>query len=485
MNNRNTIAHILSAMCLGMPITGHAFLGGLFVTNATGEEQQAEAIEMEASLFVQNKHPALRPFFYSLWSEGERNAVLNLNYLGLAAMETRQVDVAKAAFDESITRIEAIYANDANAEKAKSLWSEESVKDFKGEPHERSMTYYYRGLLYAMDGDYQNARASFLSADRHDTLSEQELYQGDFGLMNYLAAWASYCDGDDSRASELGSRAIKQDHSHFSELGYTHPYLLLIDAGTGPKKTGAGQYNEILTITPSNTKSDIITSIETSSPGKFSKLFDVGSVTYQATTRGGRPFQGILNGKALFKENADTFGTAAIDIGNTALMTGAYSGNSDSMRAGSIISIIGAISKIAAASATPTADTRAWNSLPDKVVLAYSDAVPTTAPIHKISYSAGSGIKTTASHLHSIHGKCSLSWGRTRSALIDLDERGAILSRKPEIHEDRRGTKNKAFRAMLVDRFSQGDQSKVDIMPASKTPANSAATSALNIFGDI
>lgn len=109
--------------------------------------------------FIASKPIPLQPFFKTLFEEGERNAVLNYDRLGLAALENKNFDIADKAFDMAITRIDAIYADNAAAEAARSKFHEEAVKDFKGESYERAMTYYYRGLLYLNSGEYDNARA--------------------------------------------------------------------------------------------------------------------------------------------------------------------------------------------------------------------------------------------------------------------------------------------------------------------------------------
>ncbi|MEC8183119.1 MAG: hypothetical protein VX123_13805 [Pseudomonadota bacterium] len=44
---------------------------------------------------------------------------------------------------------------------ARSNFAREDVKDFKGEPFERAMVFYYLGLSYLALGDFENARASF------------------------------------------------------------------------------------------------------------------------------------------------------------------------------------------------------------------------------------------------------------------------------------------------------------------------------------
>ena len=59
-------------------------------------------------------------------------------------------------------------------------------KTFIGEPYERSMAYFYRGVIYWMDGELDNARACFKSAEFEDSDAENEEYTGDWVLPDYL-----------------------------------------------------------------------------------------------------------------------------------------------------------------------------------------------------------------------------------------------------------------------------------------------------------
>ena len=81
-----------------------------------------------------------------------------------SAMRRAQFDEAKRLLDDALLTMGASLANDKSAKKARSLFSEESKKTFRGEPYERVMAYYYRGILYWMDGEPDNARACFRSA---------------------------------------------------------------------------------------------------------------------------------------------------------------------------------------------------------------------------------------------------------------------------------------------------------------------------------
>src|ERR1700683_4680814 len=146
-------------------IIGATIAPGFGASPTHAMDSGSKKILADAQQFAADKPPELQPLFNALYVEGEHNAVLNFDYLGLAALEVGDYGVAEKALDAAIERIEAIYADNLSAKKAKSVFSAEKVKDFKGEPYERAMTYFYRGVLYLRVGDYQNARASFLSAE--------------------------------------------------------------------------------------------------------------------------------------------------------------------------------------------------------------------------------------------------------------------------------------------------------------------------------
>ncbi|MFP3441488.1 hypothetical protein R0K18_27540, partial [Pantoea sp. SIMBA_133] len=81
---------------------------------------------------------------------------------------------AKNTLTQARLEIENVYADSDAARKARSIWYEEAEKDFKGEPYERAMVYLYLGLIYLEEGDYGNARASFLAGLLQDAFAEEE-----------------------------------------------------------------------------------------------------------------------------------------------------------------------------------------------------------------------------------------------------------------------------------------------------------------------
>src|SRR6185295_11142089 len=103
--------------------------------------------------------------------------------------------------------------NDEAAKRARSYFSPERSKTFIGEPYERVMAYYYRGLLYWRDGELDNARACFRNAQFIDSAAVEQGYRGDYVLFDYLDGLATARLGDDggdafARANKLAKHDL-------------------------------------------------------------------------------------------------------------------------------------------------------------------------------------------------------------------------------------------------------------------------------------
>ena len=431
-------AHIAVAAAL-ISLAGCAHMEGGFP-----EERNPQADE-----FAAKAPEKLRPFYRALYLEGERNAVLNFNHLGLAAMEIGEWDTAKKAFDQAIQRIDSIYADDENARKAKSVWSKERVKDWKGEPYERAMAYYYRGLLYLRDGEFDNAAAAFRAADYQDTQAEQEAFQGDFGLMPFLAAWAQNCRGNAGVAKDLYSQAVSKDKA-LEPLSIDQRFLVLVDSGRGPVKYGEGKFKEVLKFRAAPDAKDSAVLVDAG--GKALPVHAAGDVQYQAETRGGRAVDGILNGKAQWKENTGTAGQVATSVGMASMHAGVMSNNDNMAQFGALASFAGLFAQVAAQAMTPEADTRAWGSLPGAIYVGSAE-LPLADFKLGLTFDAGAGAQTKEVQLAAKHQDCAIAWTRTRSALAPQDGGLASITPSPRLDDSGRQQQNTAFRAQLLQTF--------------------------------
>jgi outer membrane protein assembly factor BamD (BamD/ComL family) len=66
---------------------------------------------------------------------------------GLAAFEAGADKIAAASFDDALNYIEAIYADNPTAEKARSTFLPERTKEYKGESYEQAMASLSRPAL--------------------------------------------------------------------------------------------------------------------------------------------------------------------------------------------------------------------------------------------------------------------------------------------------------------------------------------------------
>ncbi len=349
-----------------------------------------------AQAFVAARPEPLRSFFAALYADGERNAVLNFAKLGQAAIRTGDYAIAERALDEALTRIEQIYKNEPAAKAARDTFTREGIRDFKGEPYERAMVFYYRGLLYLRAGDYDNARASFVAGEYQDTLSEAEEFKGDFGMMSFLAGWAAHCAGNNSASDDFFKTAEAQS------LAIQRPaagdnLLVIREDGTGPVKVPKGAKRQLMSVARSFAFADAAEQhAEVDGAAKPIKL--AGDLTFQAQTRGGRAFDWIANGKANFVARTtmggDVIGTIGSAIANTNPITGLAVA-----AAGLLIGEVGSKGRA-------NADLRTWETLPDRVYLGSFKAPapkvgPSPAP-DELPSMVGSG------------GRCSIDWSSSR-----------------------------------------------------------------------
>lgn len=292
--------------------------------------------------------------------------------IAASALRAGQPDEAKLRLDTALPLIGGILANDADAKKARSLFSAESTKTFIGEPHERVMAYYYRGLLYWRDGQPDNARACYRSGQLIDSDAETAEYKSDYVLLDYLDGLVSAklaADGSDGFArAQANAKNLK-----LPAYDPAANVLIFAEYGTGPRKYGGGEYGEQLKFFVKNSTAHAAT---LNLNGQSVNLPAYDDLNFQATTRGGRVMDYILGGKAVFKRTTNTVGEVAL-IG---AMIAANNGSRDGDRAAVALGAIGLIGKIASAATTPRADIRMWDNLPQRLSFAALRLAPGDYP---------------------------------------------------------------------------------------------------------
>ena len=274
--------------------------------------------EQEAN--IAEKPSGLQPLYRKVVAEGQRDFVLNHMNAGLAAFGEGHFDLAEESFEAALVRIETTHANTEAVIKARSLWHEEGAKDFKGEPYERSMAYYYRGLLAMRKADYEYARACFLSGSFQDAFAEEHQYRSDFALMMYLAAWASHLNHDyDYVADYLYETTEIRPGCPYP--GEADRLLIIAETGRAPRKLADGVGHYQLKFFRGKNFSENIATVRI---GDFSKvLYPIEDIFWQARTRGGRRIDKILKEKVVFLEYTQYTGTTLTGTARVALTASA------------------------------------------------------------------------------------------------------------------------------------------------------------------
>ena len=286
-----------------------------------------------------------------------RDKVLWQYRTAAAALRAGDYAQAKTLLDDALLTLGGIYGKDKSAKKSRSYFSAESKKTFIGEPYERVMAYYYRGLLYWMDGEADNARACFRTGELEDS-SEEEHYSSDYALLDYLDGFATSKLGGDG--SDAFARAVKLCTSGEKPPPYDPQAraLFFVEFGPGPTKICTGEYREKLRFrVPESLVTSALLKINT----QTIRLAPYDDLGFQATTRGGRVMDHVLANKAVFKTTTAAIGTAAIVGG---LATAAASRDKTAQEVGLGIAAAGVMVGIISGLTTPAADVRAWDNLP-------------------------------------------------------------------------------------------------------------------------
>lgn len=314
------------------------------------------------------------------------------------AMRRNLFEEARAKLDDALAQAAANYGN-VNSEAAKSrrMFRNESDKPFVGEPYERAMASFYRGIIYWSVSEPDNARALMRSAQLLDSDTVDKTYAGDYVLFDYLDGYASEKLGGDGSDGLARARANARAQGRFSPPDYDRKANVLIFAeyGRGPRKYAGGEYGEQLRFTTDQSRAR---SARLEIDGRTVQLPAYDDIAFQATSRGGRIMDHVLGNKAVFKGTTNTVGDvalvgAAVAASNTRRYDGSF--NRDAQNAAIGLAAIGLLSKIASSATTPEADTRTWDNLPQYISFAALRLAPGEYPAtYTLLDASGNAIST-------------------------------------------------------------------------------------------
>jgi tetratricopeptide (TPR) repeat protein len=305
------------------------------------------------------------------------DTVLRLMTSGTQAISANDWSQAEARLEVAAREILLIWGPSVESQRARALWYEERVKPFKGEPYERMMALYYLGLVYLQKRDFGNAQAAFRNSVMQDSFAEEEQFQSDAALPLFLQGWALQAQGSLSEAANA-YRALTTLRPDFEtpDLESSQPNVLVVwETGTAPRKVndGIGGYKLRYFRGREFTEQRVLFGVNGST---MSEAYPMEDVYWQAATRGARPVDFILEGKAQFAASTGSIGSGLSDLSNALVENSMFTGSRVESNIGTALGLAGVVALTLSSRARPAADVRSWDNLPDLVHVAMMHLPP-------------------------------------------------------------------------------------------------------------
>lgn len=234
-----------------------------------------------------------------------------------------------------------------------------------------------------LEGEADNARASFLSGQLQDAFAEEDQHKTDFALLMLLEAWAAHSMG----SPDLAQAPLK-DFSQLRSMSVPTPdthALVIVETGKSPRKLRDGVSGEKLVYRRGKRFKDKYATISAENGGFSLDLVPVEDIFYQATTRGSRWIDSVNEGKAVYKEKVNTRGMTVANLANQLNLVNNIARDYETVLNNSGANDItmhldvnfGAFSIGASALSMigtkikPKSDNRYWDNLPDNVNIGF------------------------------------------------------------------------------------------------------------------
>ena len=303
--------------------------------------------------------------------------------LGITALFANDTELAKRMLDYSIASMERISIAGELEKKVTSLSGSESDKIFKGEPYEKVMVYLYRGLLYLSEGDCENAQACFKNAAIQDSIAENSVDRANWFTVDILELQCKKLMNTSDIEEftqyikdKYSSSISRNELSKILSMG-APKMISLLSVGPGPIKitnNEKGQQGLTYEVIPSRINAVYVVNTKGTTP-----LIETDNVFVQASTRGHRKMDAVLQDKANAKSTIEGIGDAAAMV--APLVPG-----------GMVLGLLKEASWSASDNIDSSADCRQIQSIGNRLYIHITDEDVSS----RIKFLASSGSKTLA-----------------------------------------------------------------------------------------
>lgn len=257
--------------------------------------------------------------------------------------------------------------------KAVSLWHGERAKVFKGDGWERATLYALLGLSFLERGDWESAMKCAKNGLLSDSDSQKASSNADYALLPYLGYVAARRAGAKNDAREFAAQYRNITGDEIPLAAREPDSLLVFWVGEGVNYRVDGEYAQRRKVVEGVIEGRLESVSVTASDGRtwFSLPSGIADLNAQATGRGPRQIDQVLENKVTSKETLANVGSVLL-AASTAMMA---TGTADFRLAivlyptAAATALFAGGALVGADAVVATADTRIWSCLPGRLLV--------------------------------------------------------------------------------------------------------------------
>ena len=293
-----------------------------------------------------------------------------LNLCSVLLLEGKK-DEAHRELQNARDELELMFDPDSQALK---LLHGEREKFFKGDGYERSTLYAFLALSFLEKGEFVQALKCVNCGILADSDSEHATYRADYALLPYIGYVAAKKAGDNWRQeAQKYDRLVKELTGTAPSNGELPSAILVAWVGRGTGRTLGGEFDEKRFVRRGSSKGSLEGIAIRENGVETMSVPDLADLNFQATTRGGRLMDHVLDSKATAKRGLIASSNALLAFGAGSIEAGLASGSSEAaialLAVGGVCVGLGYPTHLFGMAVNSQADDRCWQTLPGRLVV--------------------------------------------------------------------------------------------------------------------
>ena len=293
-----------------------------------------------------------------------------LNLCSVLLLEGKK-DEAHRELQNAREELELMFDPDSQALK---LLHGEREKFFKGDGYERSTLYAFLALSFMERGDFVKALKCVQCGILADSDAEHATYRADYALLPYIGYVAAKKAGDNWRQeAQKYDRLVKELTGAVPSSSELPSAILVIWVGRGADRSLGGEFDEKRFVRKGSSKGSLDSIVIRDNKVETMSVPDLADLNFQATTRGGRLMDHVLDSKATAKRGLIASGNALLAFGAGCIKAGLASGRTEAaiamLAVGGACVGLGYPTHLFGMAVNSQADDRCWQTLPGRLVV--------------------------------------------------------------------------------------------------------------------